>query len=168
MEFDGPLWIRSDHQPDQIPACPYCGAERKFEFQLMPQMLHYLTNTVGATSNSGSSCNRTPPTANDYESVKAAVQLADSLVQQAPPEQIPPALIEAKTAAVARLRNQLLHHGTKANLDWGVVAVYTCTRSCSNTSGNDNESQPNEATKSLGAYREEFTWRQPAIDDDNI
>ena len=168
VESNGPLWIRRDHQPDHIPACPHCGAERKFEFQLMPQMLHYLKNNARISAGTMSCNSGTTPTDNaEYESVKAAVQMADSLVQQAPPEQVPPALIEAKTAAVARLRNQLLHNGTKGNLDWGVVAVYTCTRSCS-TRGTDSECHANGATNSLGAYREEFTWRQPAIDDDNV
>ena len=37
-----PLWVSSSGQPSEIPPCPYCGAQRRFEFQIMPQMLNYL------------------------------------------------------------------------------------------------------------------------------
>ncbi|KAJ9586227.1 hypothetical protein L9F63_020136 [Diploptera punctata] len=39
-----PLWISSDHIPneDDIPNCEYCGKNRQFEFQILPQMLNYL------------------------------------------------------------------------------------------------------------------------------
>ncbi len=34
-----PLWISSDGIPDVIPPCQYCGGPRRFEFQIMPQLL---------------------------------------------------------------------------------------------------------------------------------
>ncbi|XP_021926368.1 programmed cell death protein 2 [Zootermopsis nevadensis] len=39
-----PLWISSDHTPneDDIPCCEYCGQHRRFEFQILPQLLNYL------------------------------------------------------------------------------------------------------------------------------
>ncbi|KAH9504649.1 Programmed cell death protein 2 [Bulinus truncatus] len=39
-----PLWVSSDHQPSSsdIPDCS-CGAQRIFEFQVMPQLLNYLS-----------------------------------------------------------------------------------------------------------------------------
>jgi hypothetical protein len=69
--------------------------------------------------------------ANKYRQVVQAVQQADDLIQQAPPEQIPPSLIEAKEAAVERLRQERFGLGLKKNsgaavdtVDWGVVAIY--------------------------------------------
>ena len=39
-----PLWPRADArvEPADIPRCEYCGGERQFEFQILPQLLHYL------------------------------------------------------------------------------------------------------------------------------
>eukprot|EP00892_Ulva_mutabilis_P006717 jgi/Ulvmu1/4417/UM002_0142.1 len=37
-----PLWGRSKPLPDSIPPCPRCGKDRRFEFQVMPQLLSFL------------------------------------------------------------------------------------------------------------------------------
>ena len=40
-----PLWPAREPkgpQPDEIPPCSACGASRKFEFQIMPQIIHHL------------------------------------------------------------------------------------------------------------------------------
>jgi len=43
-----PLWVATAGQPargglrDDISPCAHCGAPRAFEFQVMPQLLHYL------------------------------------------------------------------------------------------------------------------------------
>ena len=141
--------------------------------------------------------------------VMEAMRQADSWIQQLPPEQIPPALVEAKEAAIERMHQQLhltssaasasnnqcnnssngkrtgasgtsttpgtsqnntnegstnknnkksekLKMNVMQNLDWGVVAIYSCTACCdTNTHGDDEV---------LGAYREEFAWRQPSLD----
>jgi len=40
-----PLWVSVEDQPSidkDVPACERCGGRRAFEFQVMPQLLHYL------------------------------------------------------------------------------------------------------------------------------
>ncbi|KAL3160090.1 hypothetical protein ABBQ32_010870 [Trebouxia sp. C0010 RCD-2024] len=39
-----PLWPSRHHTPvpQDIPACQYCGSARRFEFQVLPQLLHYM------------------------------------------------------------------------------------------------------------------------------
>ncbi len=40
-----PLWVSEEDQPsmdNDVPACTRCGGRRAFEFQVMPQLLHYL------------------------------------------------------------------------------------------------------------------------------
>ncbi|KAJ8963929.1 hypothetical protein NQ314_005258 [Rhamnusium bicolor] len=37
-----PLWIAREPVPDNIPNCDYCGGPRRFEFQIMPQLLSIL------------------------------------------------------------------------------------------------------------------------------
>jgi pre-rRNA-processing protein TSR4 len=171
-----PLWIHQDLQPPPTaasgdngkddtdcipPPCPYCHSPRKFEFQLMPQLLHYL---LQGRSDKNKNAKAYYSTADEsYESIKQAVATADLMLQQAPPEQIPPALVDAKKAAVAKMQERLVGSGSQKDIDWGVVAVYTCTASCggssSTTSGGETRMDP-----VLGAYREEFAWKQPSLD----
>eukprot|EP00339_Tiarina_fusa_P013711 CAMPEP_0117000018 /NCGR_PEP_ID=MMETSP0472-20121206/2511_1 /TAXON_ID=693140 ORGANISM="Tiarina fusus, Strain LIS" /NCGR_SAMPLE_ID=MMETSP0472 /ASSEMBLY_ACC=CAM_ASM_000603 /LENGTH=431 /DNA_ID=CAMNT_0004699593 /DNA_START=52 /DNA_END=1345 /DNA_ORIENTATION=- len=125
MEASMPLWIKTEHQPDKIPECSCCGAERKFEFQLMPQMLHYLLKDHEihrARSEIRDSFRTTE--------VKEAIQTASSIMEQAPAEQIPPDFADAKEKAVSAIRSKLMGETGDKELSWGVVAVYTCTASC--------------------------------------
>lgn len=135
-EGDGPLWIRSSEQPTTIPPCPLCGGARKFEFQLMPQMLHYLLK------------DRAKVTTRDFSPVKPALLQADAWVEEAPKHAVPPKLVDAREEARSRIRDELA--GEK-ELDWGVVCVFTCTKSC-------------DALEGENAYLEEFAWRQHSLD----
>jgi hypothetical protein len=88
--------------------------------QIMPQLLHFLGDaTAPATALSAS-----PPAAAAAAAAAAAPAGAASLT-------------EAKSVLAA------------ATMDWGVLAVYTCGRSC-------------DAVAPLAtAYLEEFVWKQP-------
>jgi pre-rRNA-processing protein TSR4 len=140
-----PLWIRSDHQPDTVPCCECCGAERKFEFQIMPQMIHYLMQDHAKRLSNKEKTDQ----------VKEAIAKATSIMEQAPAEQVPPAFAEAQEKAVSAMRSKIMQDGDD-ELSWGVIAVYTCTASCGGM-------EVEEGTE-LGAYREEYAWKQPSLD----
>jgi hypothetical protein len=70
---------------------------------------------------------------------------------------VPPALVEAKEQAAERIRKELTAADDE-ELDWGVVAIYTCTKSCG---GLDDAKDDDDE---LGAYREEYAWRQPSVE----
>ncbi|CAJ1930463.1 unnamed protein product [Cylindrotheca closterium] len=143
-----PLWIRSDHQPPKdIPPCSYCGEDRKFECQIMPQMIHYLMKDHAKQSlEKGHEKN---------EQAKEAIAQASSILEQAPAEQVPPELAESNEKAVEAMRSKLMDDND--GLNWGVISVYTCTASCGG-------GLTVEEGQELGAYREEYAWKQPSLD----
>lgn len=145
------LWIREDYRPTEIPPCPHCGSPRRFEFQLMPQLLDHLNRNVTVD----------PASAETYQQYKNALQQAEDLIREAPPETIPPALVENKERATERMRQYLLKQ-RKTTMEWGVVAVYTCVSSCGTPSDLDGSTSTGNASRL--AYREEFAWRQPCLD----
>jgi hypothetical protein len=83
-----------------------------------------------------------------------AIKTATSIMEQAPPEQVPPDFAASKEKAVEAMRSKLMEDGDRPN--WGVVAVYSCTGSC-------GDMKVHEGTE-LGAYIEEFAWKQPSLD----
>ena len=152
----GPLWISSNDLPDSAsetefpPKCEYCGAPRKFEFQLMPQMLHYLLH-------SGESGEGEQKGLSDTD--RAILLEAKAKIESG--AELPPGFLEQHDAAIQNARNTLLGGGdrdnesSKGGLDWGTVAVYTCTASCGDGSKVSDE---------LGSYMEERGWVQPPLD----
>lgn len=142
-----PLWIRSDCKPDDesIPPCERCGAARRFEFQLMPQMLHYLLKNREAQNTKDAVSEK------DTEAVRAAT----SIMEQSPPEQVPPDLASTTQKAIEVARQKIMSATSNAP-SWGTVSVYTCTASCGGLDTNLDEK--------LGAYIEEYAWKQPSLD----
>ena len=156
IDANMPLWISTDNQPDNIPCCEKCGAERKFEFQIMPQMIHYLMQDH-SKHRANNNNNKVDDSTETDEVVKEAIAKATSIMEQAPPEQVPPTFADAKEKAISDMRSKLMggEDGDR-DLSWGVIGVYTCTASCSVLDGEDETE--------LGAYREEFAWKQPSLD----
>ena len=117
----------------------------------MPQMLDHLNRHTPVDAKS----------AETYQQYKTALQQAEDLIRQAPPESIPPALVENKDRAAARMREYLLKQ-RKSSVEFGVVAVYTCVQSCGTLPDTNNGGEKD----GIGAttYREEYAWRQPCLD----
>ena len=181
-----PLWIRADHRPPStLPKCPYCNSERQFEFQIMPQLLHYLTVT-SATATTTAKANLT-----NNHAVLETLRQTETILEQFHPSNIPPALVEHQQSIIEQRRQQLLLRDNEDNSaeqsrkpsgkdeiakdllrpphDWGVVVVYTCPNSCSPISpgsmtGESNDNDTSTMDTQLGAYREEYVWVQPPID----
>ena len=143
---DAPLWICSNVRPDKIPHCPYCQSKRKFEFQIMPQMLHYLLKGRQALRRDAEEREAA------LESDKAAVLKASSVADQAPSDSVPANFSDLKENAVKDVRKRLLEDDGNFELDWGIIAVYTCIKSCSAPAENGS------------AYLEEYSWKQPSLD----
>lgn len=177
----GPLWVSSDNLPPMgsasvdssdgkaaafPPTCQYCGAPRAFEFQILPQMLHYLSS--GAALDDGASGE--PPRSVLTDSERAVLLEAKTKIESG--MELPEGFKEQHDAAVAKARAALLGSSSTArgsasggggggeggaSLDWGTIAVYTCTASCG-----DGGVAPGREED--GAYMEEAAWVQPPLD----
>ena len=137
-------WFRQDDQPatnqSSIPPCELCGAPRQFEFQLMPQMLHYLLRHKQQALEDGK--DDEDDNDEDWKRTCQAMQITESWMEHAPPEHVPPGLVKAKEEATRRYQQDKLslggstttakkkNHNPAQDLDFGVVAIYTCTASC--------------------------------------
>lgn len=178
-----PLWLHKHHQApatyvpycsdsensssnkngDGIPACKYCHAPRKFEFQLMPQMLHYLLQSKNSKEKIPSYGKEN----SELSKVKAAISKTNWILDESglPAAHIPPGLVDARQDAVEHIKQNVLtdrHDGDV--IDWGVVAIYTCVNSCGGFATNQQSNKCGEDLKLGQHYHEEFAWRQPSLD----
>jgi pre-rRNA-processing protein TSR4 len=151
--------------PSFPPPCEYCGARRDFEFQILPQMLSCLSADDVPSSPGRSTTTAAPTTA---ESDLAVLLEASSMIESG--MDLPAGFKERHDEAVARARGRLLGSapdgggsgggppgggGSLLGVDWGVIAVYTCTASCGDGGVVSEEN---------GCYREEVAWMQPPLD----
>lgn len=147
----GPLWISSEGQPNEnsdIPPCQYCKSRRKFEFQIMPQILNYLSETKDKKEQNLIT-----------EEGKRALMAASDFVERARElgneSDIPQEVIQTQKNLIHKYKSNLLdENNTDEAFDFGTIAVYTCTASCEAT-------EP--LFEGLGSYRREFAWRQKPL-----
>ena len=177
----GPLWLASPNQPPHQftnktdttfpPPCQHCGSPRSFEFQILPQMLHYLNYDPDSTNDK----NRSKQVLSEVES--AILLEAASKIQSG--VELPPGFREQHEKAVTKARKALLGISSDENenskdeihqLEWGTIAIYTCTNSCGDGDAVSLQELKNlDATEkerlgNLGAYREEVAWMQPPLE----
>jgi len=164
----GPLWVKSEgalHQDDPtrsahaVPPCSTCGAPRRFEFQVMPQLLHYL-GSDNSSGSSGSGAVAAPSDASPNSSAKSSSgdQLASTCSDAGSATNVTETDASAKEQAEAAARaKEAMMHLAMSTLDWGTLAVFTCTASCG---GNE---APQDLQGGFGAYKKEFVWRQSPL-----
>jgi hypothetical protein len=166
---DGPLWLSSNDRPpignmdDALfpPPCKYCGARRDFEFQILPQMLSCLMPNPPLDADDVPSASNRSKATTTSESDLAILMEAHSMIESG--MDLPSGFRESHEVAVANARRRLLSgaggvdglEGSSLGVDWGVIAVYTCTASCGDGGIVCEES---------GCYREEVAWLQPPLD----
>ena len=150
---NGPLWISSEHQPtadSDIPPCEHCGADRKFEFQVMPQMVTFLQSSMGSEETEGSSL-----TEEGKNALIAATDIVDQAKEEGTETDLPEGFKERHEALVDKFKASLLKDGKKDEaLDFGTIAIFSCTASC----GGNNQDEV------LGGYKKEFAWRQKPLE----
>jgi pre-rRNA-processing protein TSR4 len=156
----GPLWMTAVC-PDNntIPPCDQCGQPRTFEFQLMPQLLHYLQQ------HNNDAAGKLPQDDNDddgplltpeelEEGTSSAAETTNSTIATAPSlSSSSPSLLLLSDDRAAR-DIQTLFQDHQHELDWGVVAVYTCSASCSGNDGGNGGGT---------SYVKEYAYVQPSI-----
>uniref|UniRef100_A0A7S2SKQ6 Programmed cell death protein 2 C-terminal domain-containing protein n=1 Tax=Eucampia antarctica TaxID=49252 RepID=A0A7S2SKQ6_9STRA len=176
------------------PPCQYCGAERKFEFQILPQMLHFLLLQSNQTNNDNNNNDDNDDDSEDKKNrknqgitaeQKQALMAASDIIERAEQQQksgdndqtvlspvVPSQLRERHNQVLEQYKQGLgLKTDGKNNeqerLDWGTIVVYTCTASCSGDSVKNTIVNPDEIDHKLSSnssYRLEYAWRQPGLD----
>ena len=151
----GVLWTSAKDVPtaNDIPACPHCGSERQFEFQILPQLLHHLgVERKAKRSNITQQAKEALLAAeqiqnNNSDSTGSTTMTDDNNLTSSNIEDISKKKHEEM---VQRVRNSVFQQEGNM-LDWGVISVYTCTKSCAAKGGDGS------------AYVQEFGWRQPPL-----
>lgn len=123
---------------ENIPHCPHCGSERKFEFQILPQLLYYLH-----VDKSTKVLFPTQELENNREEKKDFVPNSSLLL------------------------SEIFNNNKKEDIDWGTIDIFTCTASCDINNTNSvildikklNIDKVKDSN-SNSAYIEEYIFRQ--------
>ena len=158
---NGPLWISSSNRPEKtedIPCCQYCGSQRKFEFQLMPQIISVLlSNSNKANNHQNAVSSKTHRVEDGQDALLAASDYIDKAKEEGNESSLPEGFESKQKDLVERLKNRVLKSSNEdEDIDFGTISIYTCTGSCG-----DGEAKGDE--DAFGAYRLEFAWRQPPL-----
>jgi len=173
------------------PPCQYCGAPRAFEFQILPQMLHYLLRNPEdddtSSNNNNNNAKSSSPREVLTEAERAVLLEAKSKIESG--VELPEGFLEEHERVVKNARDALLlgngsgkgvadttangdntmdeynESGSKVGLDWGTIAIYTCTASCGDGGVVSSSLGGGGGGENVyGAYREEAAWMQPPLD----
>ena len=118
--------------------CENCGNDRRFEFQIMPQMLHYLRVDKRTKIGNNNNSNNYPP----LSTISEDKEVVD--------DDIPISSIQKDYNDNIDNEKILIENKMDEDLDWGTLDVYTCIASCS-----PSTIKPEDST-----YLEEFVYVQ--------
>lgn len=148
-----PLWICSSNQPSvekDIPCCELCGSKRKFEFQIMPQIINFMkSNDIDERV-----YNELSLTEEGKRALMAASDIVDKAKEEGIEGSLPDNFQQKQEDLIDKFRSNLLQDDKEEALDFGTIAIYSCTASCDTFAGED----------SFGAYHKEFAWRQKPLE----
>lgn len=158
---NGPLWISSVDKiasDEDVPCCEYCGAKRRFEFQIMPQIMHYLRNDPGNSNGVEAKDTARAQSTLTQEGTSALLAAADIVTkakEQGTESELPEGFQKKQEELVNKYKAAIFENEKKdEQLDFGTIAIFTCTESCGQS----------ELDEQYGSYRKEFAWRQKPLD----
>mmetsp|Transcript_8050 Transcript_8050/g.15166 ORF Transcript_8050/g.15166 Transcript_8050/m.15166 type:complete len:481 (-) Transcript_8050:14-1456(-) len=159
---NGPLWISTVDKvasEKDVPCCEYCGAKRRFEFQIMPQMMHYLRQNDHCKNSSGDANDvarsQSTLTQEGKTALLAAADIVNKAKEQGTESDLPEGFQRKQEELVNKFKATIFDNEKKEEqLDFGTIAVFTCTASCSQS----------RLDEQYGCYRKEFAWRQKPLD----
>ncbi|GMI27384.1 hypothetical protein TeGR_g12225, partial [Tetraparma gracilis] len=131
---DALIWSSGGNQPGDIPPCENCGSERIFEFEITPQILSYLKVELPS---------KLPSKTGFFNSNVGKTTDIDG----ASVTKVAPGSVDGGDAPPASA-NPL--NKVRSKLDFGCIAVYTCSMSC--------ELADNKNAK-------EYVFAQPPLDE---
>ena len=160
-DIEGPLHLSSSNiktnptgSRDAVPSglsggsCAHCGADRKFEFQIMPQLLHFLRVDRRTKIAEG----------NNYHADQMPELKTSEAVDEADGSS------RCKDDSTGREKeggcseDSVLQNKCDEDIDWGTIDIYTCTASCSHIASNSVSNSNSKVERS--AYIEEMTYVQ--------
>ena len=100
---------KSEPDDGSIHCCTYCGGPRKFEFQIMPQLLHYLKVDHKTKISSASR-------------ISHSMNMEQQSDNQSDSNQQPPLPVELES---------IVENKADEDIDWGTIDIFTCMGSCS-------------------------------------
>lgn len=153
---NGPLWISSDDKivsDDDVPCCEYCGAKRRFEFQIMPQIMHYLRDSSAEVKDV--SRGQSTLTQEGKTALLAAADIVNKAKEQGTESELPEGFQRKQEELVNKFKAAIFDDERKGDqLDFGTITIFTCTESCASS----------KLDELYGCYRKEFAWRQKPLD----
>jgi pre-rRNA-processing protein TSR4 len=135
--------------------CLHCGAIKKFEFQIMPQLLHFLRvdkrTKIASNDNSNNnnkSVDKLSPKLEAIQEELEGTEIESGVSEEAGGGVKGETEIEQKLKVIEEEEAFLLENKTDEDIDWGTIDIYTCSASCS------------ASANGISAYIEESTYVQ--------
>lgn len=124
-------------------SCVHCGADRKFEFQIMPQLLHFLRVDRRTKIVEGN---------NQHSDQMPELKNSETIAEENENSRNSSKEDSAGREKEISSGDCLLQNKSDEDIDYGTIDIYTCTASCSHVA-NSNKTE-------WSTYLEEMTYVQ--------